>query len=135
VPPAAPLGRGGPFLASGGPLRPGVAKLEGVAFRCKGLLRKKEATPAFKLVQYATMGRQGARQTLWQASELSPLRGSKLKRAGSVASAQPRGHPSVTRLGNPTGCSTDLETHVGCRMGVGLTSTLRNDAKHGRIRN
>ena len=30
--------------------------------RCKGLLRKKEATPAFKLVQYATMGRQDARQ-------------------------------------------------------------------------
>ena len=53
---------GRPFLASGGPLRPGVAKLEGVAFRCKGLLRKKEATPAFKLVQYATMGRQDARQ-------------------------------------------------------------------------
>ena len=42
VPPAAPLGRGGPFLASGGPLRPGVAKLEGVALRCKGLLRKKD---------------------------------------------------------------------------------------------
>ena len=30
--------------------------------RYKGLLRKKEATPAFNLVQYATMGRQGARQ-------------------------------------------------------------------------
>ena len=30
--------------------------------RCKGLLRKKEAAPAFKLVQYATMGRQDARQ-------------------------------------------------------------------------
>ena len=42
-------------MASGGPLRPGVAKLEGVALRCKGLLRKKEAAPAFKLVQYATM--------------------------------------------------------------------------------
>ena len=28
----------------------------------KGLLRKKEATPAFNLVQYATMGRQDARQ-------------------------------------------------------------------------
>ena len=38
------------------------AKLEGVALRCKGLLRKKEATPAFNLVQYATIGRQGARQ-------------------------------------------------------------------------
>ena len=53
---------GRPFLASGGPFRPGVAKLEGVALRCKGLLRKKEAAPAFKLVKYATMGRQDAQQ-------------------------------------------------------------------------
>ena len=53
---------GRPFFASGGPLRPGVAKLDGVALRYKGLLRRKEAAPAFNLVQYATIGRQGARQ-------------------------------------------------------------------------
>ena len=39
-----------------------MAKLEGVALRCKGLLRKKEAAPAFKLVKYATIGRQDAQQ-------------------------------------------------------------------------
>ena len=120
---------GMPVLASGGPLRPGVANLEGVALRCKGLLRKKEATPAFKLVQYATMGRQGARQcSSTAARHIAPTRirqhaiaVARLQRRGGEATQRDSKRievPSASRIRQLASGAVSVQQHSAPRLGT-----------------
>ena len=98
-----------------------MAKLDGVALRYKGLLRKKEAAPAFNLVQYATIGRQGARQcSSTAARHIAPTR--IRQHAIAVARLQRRGgeamQPDPQRIAVPSATRIRHELASGVVVGA-----------------
>ena len=97
--------------------------------RCKGLLRKKEATPAFNLVQYATMGRQDAQQCSSTAARhiahttirQHAIAAARLQRRGGEA-MQPDSKriaaPSATRIRQLASGVVSVRQHSAPRMGT-----------------